>query len=91
MIYKLAFEDGHTDWCTGKDLVHLLKSYDAELGLRIQDIESIEKISEEASKSIMARNSEYDEDHPDEMPKELYLLELAIGNDFSVIASTEFI
>ena len=90
MIYKLTFEDGRIDWCTAKDELHLLKSYDAEFDLPLQEIESLEEISEEQAKTIMVRNTEFDEDEPDDMPEELSIWELAVGDDFCMIASTEF-
>jgi hypothetical protein len=90
MIYKLTFEDGRIDWCTAKDELHLLKSYDADFDLPLQEIESLEEISEEEAKTIMVRNTEFDEDEPDDMPEELSIWELAVGDDFCMIASTEF-
>jgi hypothetical protein len=90
MIYKLTFEDGRIDWCTAKDELHLLKSYDADFDLPLQEIESLEEISEEEAKTIMVRNTEFDEDEPDDMPEELSIWELAVGEDFCMIASTEF-
>jgi hypothetical protein len=90
MIYKIEFENGQIDWCTAKDIVHLLKSYDDEIGLSIQELKEIEEIPEEASKSIMVNNIEYDEDYPEEMPETISLWGLATGNDFVIIASTEF-
>jgi hypothetical protein len=90
MIYKLTFEDGRIDWCTAKDELHLLKSYDADFDLPLQEIESLEEISEEQAKTIMVRNTEFDEDETDDMPEELSIWELAVGDDFCVIASTEF-
>jgi hypothetical protein len=90
MIYKLTFEDGRIDWCTAKDELHLLKSYDADFDLPLQEIESLEEISEEEAKTIMVRNTEFDEDELDDMPEELSIWELAVGDDFCIIASTEF-
>lgn len=90
MIFKITFEDGRMDWCTAKDQLHLLKSYDADFELPIQEIESIEEISEEAAKTIMVRNTDFDEDNPEDMPKELSIWQLAVGHDFAIIASTEF-
>lgn len=90
MIYKLTFEDGRIDWCTAKDELHLLKSYDADFDLPLQEIQSLEKISAGEAKTIMVRNTEFDEDNPDDMPEELSIWELAVGDDFCIIASTEF-
>jgi len=90
MIYKLTFEDGRIDWCTAKDELHLLKSYDADFDLPLQEIESLLEISEEDAKTIMVRNTEFDEDEPDDMPEELPIWKLAVDDDFCIIASTEF-
>lgn len=90
MIYKLTFEDGRIDWCTAKDELHLLKSYDADFDLPLQEIESIEEISGEEAKKIMVRNTDFDEDYPDDMPEKLSIWELVVGDDFCIIASTEF-
>ena len=90
MIYKLTFDDGRIDWCTAKDQLHLLKSYDKDYDLPLQEIESIEEIEEEQAKTIMVNNTEFDEDNPDDMPEQLSIWELAVGDDFEIIASTEF-
>ena len=90
MIFKLTFDDGRIDWCTAKDQLHLLKSYDADFDLPIQEIESIDQISDEEAKSIMVRNTEFDEDNPDDMPEQICLYDLSVGEDFAIIASTEF-
>ncbi|AXP79205.1 hypothetical protein CJ739_105 [Mariniflexile rhizosphaerae] len=90
MIFKLTFDDGRIEWCTAKDQLHLLKSYDADFDLPIQEIESIDHISDEEAKTIMVRNIEFDEDNPDDMPEEICLYDLSVGEDFVLIASTEF-
>ena len=90
MIFKLTFSDGRIDWCTAENQLHLLKSYDEELELNLQELESIEEISEEVAKTVMVRNLDYDEEdpHDEEM---ISLAELASGGDFfATIASTEF-
>ena len=38
----------------------------------------------------MVNNTEIDEDNPDDMPEQLSIWELAVGDDFEIIASTEF-
>ena len=88
MIYKMTFEDGRIDWCTAKSQLHLLKSYDNDFDFSIQELESIEEISEDQSKTIMVMNTEFNEN--DDMPEEVSLWELAFGDDFTLIASTEF-
>ena len=91
MIYKLTFDDGRIDWCTAKDQLHLLKSYDNEFELSLQEVENIEELSEEEAKATMVRNTEFDKDDPDDMPEELSIYDLAGSmDDFALIASTEF-
>ena len=90
MIYKLTFDDGSIDWCTAKDQLHLLKSYDKDYDLSLQEIETIEEIDEEQAKIIMVNNTEFDEDHPDDMPEQLSIWELAINDEFEIIASNRF-
>ncbi len=89
MIYKLSFIDGRIDWCTAKDQLHLLKSYDLDFDLPLQEIDSLEEISEELAKTIMVRNTEYDENDPEDS-ETISLLDLAVDEDFLIIASTEF-
>jgi len=89
MIFKIKFEDDVIDWCTAKDILHLLKSYDSENDLNLQQIESIEEISEETAKTTMVNNLDYNEDNPEDM-ETISLFDLAVGNEFCVIASTEF-
>jgi hypothetical protein len=90
MIYKLKVDDGRIDWCAAKDILHLLKSYDSDFDLPLQEIESLEEISEELAKTIMVANSEYDKDVDNGMPEQICLFDLAVGDDFAIIASTEF-
>lgn len=90
MIYKLTFDDGRIDWCTAKDELHLLKSYEKDFDLSLQEIESIDIVSEEEAKSTMVLNTEYSEETKDEMPEQLTVFDLAVGDDFAIIASTEF-
>jgi hypothetical protein len=89
MIYKLTFDDATVDWCTAKDQLHLLKSYDDDYYLSLQDIESIDEISEEEAKKIMIKNTEYDENDPEDK-ETICLFDLAVDDDFCIIASTEF-
>lgn len=89
MIYKLTFTDDRIDWCTAKDQLHLLKSYDAEFDLDLQEIESVEEISEDEAKKIMLTNSDYNEDDPDDRT-EIPLFDLVVGDDFSIIGSNEW-
>lgn len=87
MIYKLTFDYGRIDWCTAESELHLLKSYDKEFDLLLQDVESLEEISEEESKTIMVSNPEFDEE---EHRNEISLYDLSVSDKFAVIASTEF-
>lgn len=89
MIYKLTFDDGRIDWCTAKNQLHLLKSYDADFDLSLQEIEDLEEISEEEAKTMMVSNTEYDENDPDDV-ETISVYDLAVGDDFCIIASTEF-
>lgn len=90
MIYKLTFEDGRIYWCTAKDQLHLLKSYDAEFDLKIQEIEDLHEITDEDAKTIMVKNTEFDEDNPNDMPEQISLYDLSVGDEFNIIASTEY-
>lgn len=89
MIYRLTFEDGQIYWCTAKDQLHLLKSYDSDYDLRLQELDEIKEISDEEAKTIMVINTEFDEDDPDDV-ETIPLLDLAAGDDFVIISSTEF-
>jgi len=86
MIYKLTFEDGRIDWCTAKNELHLLKSYDLNFYLPLQEIESLESITDEEAKTIMVKNTEFIH----EIPEEISLFDLSVGEDFAIIASTEY-
>lgn len=50
MIYKITHECGETDWCIAKDLLHLLKSYDRECEIWIQEITELEELTEQEAK-----------------------------------------
>lgn len=89
MIYKLTFEDGRIDWCTAKDQLHLLKSYDAEYDLVLQEVESLEEISDEIAKTIMVNNTEYNENDAEDM-ETIPLFDMVVGDEFCIIASTDF-
>jgi hypothetical protein len=88
MIYEITFIDGRRDWCTAKDELHLLKSYDKDFELSLQEIESIEELSEEQAKKIIATNIDMIDD-PHEEPKKISIWELAGNDDFEILASTE--
>jgi hypothetical protein len=89
MIYKLTFIDDRIDWCTAKDPLHLLKSYDADYDLSLQEIETMEELSDEVAKTTMVSNMDYDETDPDDV-ETISIYDLAVGDEFCIIASTEF-
>jgi hypothetical protein len=82
MIYKLTFEDGRIDWCTAKDELHLLKSYDADYDLPLQEIETLEEVTDQYAQSIMVTNDD---------GEQTSLYDLVISDDFQIIASNEFL
>ncbi len=90
MIYKLTFEDGRIDWCTAQNELHLLKSYDADFYLALQEIEDLQSITDEEAKTTMVNNTEFNEEFPAEMPRQISLYDLSVGEDFAIIASTEY-
>lgn len=90
MIYKLTFNDGRIEWGIAKNQLHLLKAYDSDYNLSLQELESIDEISEEEAKTIMVLNTEFDKDNPNDMPEQLSIWELAVGDEFEIIASSEF-
>ena len=89
MIFKLTFEDGRIDWCTAKNQLHLLKEYDKEYDLSLQEVEDLQEISEEEAKTIMLANTDYDENDPDDT-REISVFESATGDDFCIIGSTDW-
>lgn len=90
MIFKLTLDSDVQEYVTGKDHLHVLQSYDDEYD-SFHDIVNMEEISIEESKKCMVRNLEYNENDPDEdMPEEISLYDLGHGDDFEVIASTEW-
>jgi len=89
MIYKLIFEDGRIDWCTAESVLHLLKSYDKDYDLPLQEIEDIEEITDETAQTIYVANVDWDGDHDE--PETFTIYDLAVGDDFCIIASTEFV
>lgn len=88
MIFKLKFED-RTEFAQAKNQLHLLQSYEQEFN-GFQDIEEVEEISDEEAKTTMIINTDYEEGSEDDMPKEFCLLDMVVGEDFQIIASTEW-
>lgn len=91
MIFKMTWDDHRIDWCTAKDILHLLKSYDREFDLCLQDIVSVEIVPNDAASVIEVANTEYSDGIENDMPKTLILSDLASGDNFEIIASTEFV
>lgn len=91
MIYKITFEDGRIDWCTAKDQLHLLKAYDKDFDLSLQDIESIDEVSDEEAKTTMFINDDFDGNFSELEWEEISLYDAAWAEDeFRIVASTEY-
>lgn len=90
MIYKLTFDDGRIDWCTAKNELHLLKSYDADFDLPLQEIEDLQSITDEEAKTTMVNNSDPQDDITNDMPEQISLYDLATSDEFEIIASSEY-
>lgn len=88
MIYKLKFAD-KTEWCQAKSQLHLLQSYDKEAD-DFHNIVEVKEISEEEAKTIMLKNSDYDESDPTDNP-EWSLFDAVVGDDFVIVGSTEWV
>lgn len=90
MIFKVNFEDRH-DYAQAKNQLDLLQSYHTEYD-ELMDICDVIEISDDEAKTIMLSNSEYNEDEPDsdENCKEFSLFDSVVGDDFSVVGSTEW-
>lgn len=88
MIYKLTFEDGRIDWCTAESILHLLKSYDKDYDLSLQEIEDIQEITDDEAQTIVVTNTDWDGDCDE--PETFNLFDLAVEDEFQIIASTEF-
>ena len=90
MIYKLICED-RTEFAQAKNQLHLLQSYDEEYE-GLQDITDVIEISDEEAKTIMLSNPDYDEDNPTEdEPREFVLFDMVVGDEFQILASTEWV
>lgn len=84
MIFKITWEDGRWDCCTAENMIHLLKAYDKDYDLCLQEIETVEEVSEEDAKKDMYVDHDSDDD------SEVSLWELAFDDNFRIIASSEF-
>ena len=89
MIFKLTFDDGRVDWCTAKDHLDLFQSYDRDYDFSLQEIESLEVITEEEARATLIRN--YDHEVGGDEPVEVSVWDIAVSDSFEIIASTEFI
>lgn len=88
MIFKIELPSV-TEYCTAKNVLHLLQSYEKEYE-GFHEIESVTEITDEQAKEIQLFNDEYDEENPDEMPQYISLFDSAIGDDFAIIGSSEW-
>ncbi len=87
MIYKLEFSD-RKEYVQAKDKFHLAEEYINEYGIdEFFDVIRIINISEEEAKTIMIKN--VDSSTFDECP-EFSLDTLVVGDDFVIVASTEW-
>lgn len=88
MIYKLIFDD-KTEYCQAKSQLHLLQSYHKEYD-GLLDINEVVEIPDEDAKTIMLKNSDYDETNPSDSP-EFSLYEFVVGDDFCIVGGTEYL
>lgn len=86
MIYKLKFNDGRVEWITAKNELHLLKCYDSDFVLFLQEIEDLQSINDEEAKKIMVNNTDFEQDNPEQIS----LYALAVSEDFAIIASSDY-
>ena len=90
MIYQLLFSD-KTEFAQAKSELNLLQSYAQEIGVEeFLAIEKVTEISEENAKTIMLRNTEFDEDEQNDMPEKISLFDMVVGDDFVLVGSTEW-
>jgi hypothetical protein len=89
MIFKLIFDD-KTEYAQARDMLHLLQSYEQEY-IDFQEIKEVIELSDEEAKEIMLINVDWDEDDPDDMEREFSLYSQAVGDDFCVIGSSEWL
>jgi hypothetical protein len=87
MIFKLQFPD-RTEFCTAKDEKTLQTSYVEEYD-EFDKLEKLTVITDEEAKKIMLENTDYDETDPDDV-ETISLFDLAVGDQFAIIGSTEF-
>lgn len=90
MIFKLKFSD-KTEFAQAKNMLHLLQNYQQEYD-DFLDIEEVDEISEDEAKLIILSNTEFNDElaESDENIKDFSLYDLACGDDFLIIGSTEY-
>lgn len=87
MIFKIKFADA-TEYAQAKSQLHLLQEYHREYE-GFLDIEEVTEVSDEEAKSIMIKNTDYDKDDKDDV-EEMTLFDTVCGDDFVIVASTEW-
>lgn len=88
MIFKLTSESV-IEYAQAKSWLDLFKSYNEECGL--DELTDVVEVSEKEAKNINLRNSEYDEDNPENEPEYFTLFDAVVGDDFVIVGSTEWI
>lgn len=87
MIYQLIFLE-RKDYAQAKSQLHLLQEYSKEYD-DFLDIEEVIEISDEEAKLIMLINAEYDEGDPEDL-EEISLFDIACGEDFAIIGTSQW-
>lgn len=88
MIYKLLMS-GKQEYVQAKNEKHLRECYEEDFG-DSEDILEIIPISDEEAKTIIIKNTEYDDTDPDDEPQ-FTLWACSVGDEFELLASTEYI
>ena len=90
MIFKLIFDDKQ-EYAQAKSQLHLLQEYDKEYE-GFEDILEVVEISDEEAKEIMLSNNEYNPELPedDDNFKEFSLYDTVVGDDFTIVGSTDW-
>ena len=89
MVFEIKHNSSVIEYAQARDFKHLIESYDEEY--ESDTISSISVITEEDAKSSPIRNTEYNEFDPQpDMPENFMLFDLVCGDDFCIVASTEY-
>lgn len=90
MIFKLIFDDKQ-EYAQAKSQLHLLQEYHKEYE-GFEDILEVVEISVEEAKTIMLSNNEYNPELPedDDNFKEFSLYDTVVGDDFTIVGSTDW-